>query len=204
MTPLSPLRAGALVLALLGTVPLSACIGPAIGAGAAAGVAAYQERGIKGAAEDLGIKAAVFNKWLKHDHALLTQIGAEVYGGRVLLTGVVDSEKTRSVAVRLTWSVEGVKEVLNEIQLGQSGVVDFARDSWVTAQLHSDITLDERIYAINYAIETVNRVIYLVGVAQDQAELDRVVAYARNIKYVRKIISHVRLKDTAKTSREVG
>ena len=56
------------------------------------------------------------------------------------------------------------------------------------------MTFDENIMAINYSIETVNSIIYLIGIAADQAELDRVIAIARDIERVRRVISHVRIK----------
>ena len=40
----------------------------------------------------------------------------------------------------------------------------------------------------------VNGIVYLIGIAQNQKELDRVIAHARDINYVRNIISHVRVK----------
>ena len=48
--------------------------------------------------------------------------------------------------------------------------------------------------AINYSVETVNGTIYLIGIAQNQEELDRVIAHARTIEYVRKVVDHVRVK----------
>ena len=48
---------------------------------------------------------------------------------------------------------------------------------------------------INYTIETVNRIVYLMGIAQDQAEIDRVTTHARQVRYVRRVVSHVQLKN---------
>ena len=94
----------------------------------------------------------------------------------------------------MAWKTEGVKDVINEIQTGTSSLRDLAKDAWITTQLHSKITLDKNILAINYSIETVNGIVYLIGIAQNQQELGRVIAHARNLSYVRRIISHVRVK----------
>ncbi len=167
----------------------------AVGAGAAGGVAALQERGIEGAAKDFKVEALIMEQWINFDLDLPVKVGVEVYEGRVLLTGAVADPQLRADAVRLAWKVIGVKDVLNEIQVtGDSGIIDFARDSWITAQLKTKLTFDEEVMAINYAIETVNGIIYLIGIAQNQKELDRVIAQGRNIPYVRDIISHVRVK----------
>ena len=51
--------------------------------------------------------------------------------------------------------------------------------------------------AINYSIETVAGTVYLIGVAQNGVELEKVIDHARGLSYVRKIISHVRIKGTS-------
>ena len=188
-------RNGALALVL---AVLTGCAGVAVGAGATAGVAALQERGLEVAAKDLKIEARILAKWLEFNDKLVLKIGTEVYEGRVLLTGAVRDPALAADAVRMSWSVAGVKEVLNEIQVVGSGdLVDLARDAWITTQLLSVLTVDKEILAINYVIETVNGTVYLMGIAQNQTELDRVEAHARNVEYVRKIISHVRVKEAS-------
>ncbi|MDP6785933.1 MAG: BON domain-containing protein [Rhodospirillales bacterium] len=187
--------AATLVLCLAAGAVLSGCAGTAVGVGATAGVAAYQERGFEGAARDLKTQAAITELWFNFDHTFVVRLGLNVYEGRALLTGAVDDAKVRADAVRLAWKATAVKEVLNEIQVtDEGGPLVVARDTWVTAQLASRITFDETILAINYDIETVTGVVYLIGIAQNQAEVDRVTAHARTIPYVKKIISHVRVK----------
>ena len=176
---------------------LGGCVGAAVGAGAGVGVAAYDERGIDGVAKDVKIQARITEHWLRHDHTFAIKIGLDVYEGRALLTGAVEDPQVRADAVRLAWKATGVKEVINEIQVSPGGgLTGLARDSWITTQLKSKLTFDEAILAINYAVETVGGIVYLIGIAQDQGELDRVVAHARTIAYVRKVVSHVRVKGT--------
>ena len=88
--------------------------------------------------------------------------------------------------------------MINEIKVTEEGSVgNYARDVWISTQLRTKILFDKEISSINYNIETVDQTVYLMGIAQDQAELDRVTAHARNLAHVRKVISHVRIKDTA-------
>ena len=173
---------------------LSGCTA-VVGAGATVGVAAAQERGIKGRASDLQIEALVLEKFLKAGFKLTTTIGAEVYEGRVLLTGASTDTKVTDQAVKLTWQVDGVKEVINEIQVGKSsGISDFTQDTWITAQVKSKMTFDEDIYSINYVVETVNGTVYLIGIAQNKTEHERAKQHAAQVKFVRQVISHVRVK----------
>jgi len=183
---------------------LQGCVGAAVGAGAAVGVSAYDERGVMGVANDLKIATLIHGKLIDKKPELAVKVGIEVHQGRVLMTGILTSEDLRADVVGMAWKTEGVKEVYNEILItgitGSVGVLDMARDVWITTKLRSVMTFDEEILAINYAVETVNGTVYLLGLAQNQAELNRVIAHARAIEYVRKIISHVRLKKAASSS----
>ena len=189
--------AAAFAAALLMGGGLSGCTaaGVAVGAGAVTGIAAYQERGVEGAARDLRLSAEIVDEWMRVDHAIITQISVEVYEGRALLTGSVKDDAVRGRAVTLAWKT-GVTDVINEIQVNlDSDIVDAARDSWITAQIKTRITFDKNIAAINYSVETVNGIVYLIGIAQNTDELNRVIAYADSTEYVKSVISHVRVKD---------
>ena len=187
-------RAGIMLFVMAAILGLSGC-SAMIGAGAGVSVAAVQERGIKGKTEDIRLQALVLNKFLNSGLKLTTAIGVEVYEGRVMLTGATKDNKLSDEAVRLAWQVSGVKDVINEIQLDRySTATDFAQDAWITTQLKADLTFDPHIMAINYVVETVKGTVYLIGIAQNQAELDRVIVRASSIKHVTNVISHVRLK----------
>ena len=179
------------------TQGLAGCAGAVVGGSAAVGVAALEERTIGTVTDDTKtaaqLRLLILDKLA--DHAL--RIGIEMFEGRALLTGAVPTEQVRADAVRLAWTVEGVKDVLNEVQVSSSGIFDTARDMWITTRLRWKITFDENVHAINYVVETVNGTVYLIGIAQNQAELDRVIAFARDLTYVKKVISHVRLKAEA-------
>lgn len=174
---------------------LSGCIGAAVGAGATVGVAAAQEGGIKGAASDTAIRLAVTDAWLKHNLDMYSRLSMTVKEGRVLVTGSVPTPDMRVDAIRLVWQAEGVKQVINEIRVdGGDGITGYMTDTWVTGNIKTRVALDKYIQSINYSIETVGGTVYLMGVAQDQKELDRVVSYARNTKYVKNVVSYVRMR----------
>ncbi|MDD9902667.1 MAG: BON domain-containing protein [Rhodospirillaceae bacterium] len=173
---------------------LSGCVGLAVGAGATAGTAALQDRGLGGAIDDTVIHGKITSAYLSND-VKFKLIAVKVHEGRVLLTGNVPKPEDRVEAVRHAWKVEGVKTVINEITVeDDSGVLDLARDKWVSTQLRLKITFDGKIKAINYAIDTVNGTVYLMGIAQNERELALVRNHARSLDYVRRVVSHVRIK----------
>jgi osmotically-inducible protein OsmY len=183
-----------LAAALMG---LGGCASTVIGAGAIAGNAAMQERGFVKTVEDTATEAKINANLLSYSAELFVDVSVEVYEGRALLTGKVKRTNDRIEAVRIAWNVSGIREVINEIQVEDtSDLLDAARDRWVTAELATKITFDKQVKSINYSIETVNGTVYIMGIAQDQAELDRVRNHARQLNYVRRVVSYVRVKDS--------
>lgn len=163
-------------------------------AGGTAAVSATEHRGFKGFVSDTEIRARINKLWFDHSLDLYQRIGMTVDQGRVLLTGRAADAQMRLDAVRLAWQADGVKEVINEIQVdNNSGLVDSARDTWISTQLRTKLTFDSRIHGQNYSIDTVNGVVYLMGVADSQDELNRVTDHARGIPNVQRVISYVRV-----------
>ncbi|HEY0900924.1 MAG TPA: BON domain-containing protein [Micavibrio sp.] len=174
---------------------LSSCtpVGMAVGAGATLGVASQQEGGISSAADDVRIKAMIGDKWFKYKVDTFSKLSTTVDQGRVLITGVVQNPDDRVEAVRLAWQVEGVKQVINEIRVADSdGLPGYVRDKWITTRLRTQLTFEKNISAVNYSIDTVQGTVYLMGVARNQAELDRVIGIARTIPNVKEVVSYVK------------
>lgn len=194
VTNLPPLLAIPLIAAM--TAQLSGCAGVVIGAGATAGVAAAEERGLDGALDDTKIRAEINHYWFQHDHDMHRRVGLTIREGRVLLTGIVPTEQARADAVRLAWQAAGVREVINEIGVNPegTGLIDSGRDLVISQTMKSRLLFDKEIRNVNFAIDVVDGVIYLMGIAQDEAELERVIAHARSISNVKRVVSHVRLK----------
>lgn len=190
-------------LALVVTTGLGGCdpVSLGVGAAATAGVAAYEERGIRGVAIDTATEAQVLKLWFEKDPEIAAKLSVEVYEGRALITGIAQNEKMRADAIGLAWKVSGVKDVLNEVTIGKPpGLGELARDTAITAELKSKLTFDDQVLAVNYAIETVRGTVYLMGIAQNRRELDRVIAQARGISYVKRVINYVRIKSPDKAS----
>ena len=53
--------------------------------------------------------------------------------------------------------------------------------------------IDRDIQSINYSIDTVQGIVYLMGVARSQDELDHTIDVARGVNGVKQVISYVKL-----------
>ncbi len=122
-------------------------------------------------------------------------LSLQVQEGRVLVSGLVPDQEMRLDAIRLAWQPEGVREVINEVRVEEEGggVEDFALDTWISTELKAKLVFDKEVSSVNYSIETVHGVVYLMGIAQSPGELNRVVEHARNIAYVERVVSYVRM-----------
>ena len=185
-----------LVAAISLCLGLSGCALAVVGGGAAAvGVGAAEERGFEGAMEDTKISADINQRWLQQSFSLFRQITLNIVEGRVMLTGSVEKAATRTDAVRLAWQAAGVRQVLDEIQVtDQSGFTSYVQDSWISEKLTERLRFDQQVKNINYKMDVVNGVVYLLGIAQDQAEKDRVLAHARDVNDVKRVVDHILLK----------
>ena len=78
---------------------------------------------------------------------------------------------------------------------GRPRHTEAARDALINARLDSALLFTDGISSINYSTRTIAGTVYLLGVAQSQAELDRVFQVTRNIPDVKAVVSHVLLVD---------
>ena len=182
----------------VGLLALAACTpaGVVVGGAASAGVAASEERGIKGAADDAVIRVKINEAWVKEDFDTFIRLNLQIYEGRVLVSGRVPDQAQADKAVQAAWQPDGVREVINEIEISEGGGLnDFANDTLINARLDADLLFDGDVDSINYSTRAVAGTVYLLGVAQDRAELDRVFRIARDVPNVKRVISHVIMKD---------
>ena len=181
-----------------GALFLTACtpVGVVAGAGASAGVAVSEERGLKGAGSDALIRVSINEAWLTEDFDTFNRLNLQIYEGRILISGRVPDQAQADKAVQLAWQAKNVREVINEIEISNAGALDnFANDTLINARLDSELLFDGEIRSINFSTRAVGGSVYLLGVAQNREELDRVFRVTRDIPNVKRVISHVIMKD---------
>ena len=189
------MRCRALLLAVLLVSTQTGCslmvAGLAVVTGA---VVALQERSVGDVIDDAAILIKI-NKEL-FQQGMFSSITVRVSEGRVLLTGTVDSPDKRLKAERVAWQQSEVKEVVNEIAVDKDEVTlkEVAVDSAISAQIKARMVAHAGIKSVNYSVNTVGGVVYLMGIAQSQKELNSVIGISKRVKGVKQVISYVRLK----------
>lgn len=176
---------------------LSSCIAPlVIGGGAAVGTLATREKGVMGTVDDSQISVVVKAKLYQFDPDLYAKVTVNVQSGEVLLAGSVQKPEWQVEAERIAWEVKGVKQVVNHIEVAEGeGFGTMMSDSVITTQVKANLLCDGDIRSLNYSIKTINGVVYIMGIAQNQAELDKVTKYASSVKGVQKVLSYAKVKE---------
>lgn len=155
-----------------------------------------EERSFNNFVEDTIIVAQLKNSYFSNNEKIFFNVSVEVTEGRVLLTGSVEQIDERIEATKLAWGIEGVNEVINEIQISNDeGILDYADDLIMKTKINAKLLLDKDILNLNYSVEVVNSVVYLIGIAQSQEELDSVINISESTYGVQNVINYVRLKD---------
>jgi osmotically-inducible protein OsmY len=113
-----------------------------------------------------------------------------------LLTGIISNNKLAKKAVKLAWEVKGVKEVIDEIQIASNksrfnGFRTYSKDAIISSQIETRGIFTKNISLRNVKVNTVNSVVYLIGVAKTDYEIRKVTNLIARIKGVKKVISHI-------------
>ena len=128
------------------------------------------------------------------DKKYFISIQSEVLDGRIFLSGKVDEPEEKIKITKMAWETKGVRSVKNTITIkGQSNFRSTAKDILITSQLRSALILNKKTKSRNYTLETINKNIYIFGIAMDRKEKEEVVNEANQIYDVKKVYPSIYL-----------
>ena len=136
------------------------------------------------------------------DKKYFLSIQSEVLDGRIFLSGKVDEPEEKIKITKMAWETKGVRSVKNAITIkGQSNFKSTAKDILITSQLRTALIFNNKTKARNYTLETVNKNIYIFGIAMDKEEKKEVINEANKIYDVEKIIPSIYLAEELSRSK---
>ena len=166
--------------------------------GAGTMVVAEGDRSIGSVVDDATIKVNIAAKFIGSSDNLFINIDTSVLEGRVLLTGLVDNQEIRIDAVRRVWEVEGVNEVINEIEIGNRETLkEYANDLWITTQAKALALKVIGLRAMSYNFETIKGKVYIVGITSRPEQLESMLVEIKKIKGVKEIVNYVIVRDSS-------
>ena len=128
------------------------------------------------------------------DKKYFLSIQSEVIDGRIFLSGKVNEPEEKIKITKMAWETKGVRSVKNAITIkGQSSFKSTAKDILITSQLRSALIFNKKTKSRNYTLETINKNIYIFGIAMDKEEKDEVINEANQIYDVNEIFPSIYL-----------
>lgn len=153
----------------------------------------FQERGASGYLEDTKLRLLLNEALLIKGSDVperVEQVEFMVDRGRVLLLGMVDNLKTKAKAVAMVRKVPGIRTILTEIEIGPETGMSYAKDAILGQRFEALLLLDPYIFSQNYHIKAVNGIIYVLGTARSQKEVERLLEHADGLQ-ARRVVLHV-------------
>ena len=128
------------------------------------------------------------------DKKYFLSIQSDVIDGRIFLSGKVDKPEEKIRITKMAWETKGVRSVKNAITIkGQSNFKSTAKDILITSQLRSALIFNKKTKARNYTLETINKNVYIFGIAMDIDEKKEVMNEANKIYDVEDIFPSIYL-----------
>lgn len=148
--------------------------------------------------DDLTIVAAVKSRliWSKFSY-ISTKV--ESKGGRVVLTGTVESTEAKTTATRLAEGTRGVIAVSNQLNVdGKPGVADKAKalahdssqvvaDAWITTKVKSNFLYSSNVSGTDIDVSTSAGIVTLQGKVSSGAERALAIELAENTRGVKSV-----------------
>ena len=128
------------------------------------------------------------------DKKYFISVQSEVLDGRIFLSGKVEEPEEKIKITKMAWETKGVRSVKNTITIkGESNFKGTAKDILITSQLRAALIFNKKTKARNYTLETINKNIYIFGIAMSQDEKKEVINEANKIYDVEKIYPSIYL-----------
>ncbi len=125
----------------------------------------------------------------------VTEYNLQIMEGRVMLVGnAINLECTEELSKAL-WAIQGIKEVMNELDVGERTLSQTTKDIWIANQARAKFLIEKNFVSVNYEIAVNKGIVYLLGIAQNQDELNKALLITSCIHGVTKVVNHVILKD---------
>ena len=115
------------------------------------------------------------------------KVDVDTNEGVVRLSGTVEKAENRTRAEEVARNVEGVRRVVNDIQVGDKHVATTVDDAFITTKIKSKLTVSGDVNPFNIDVDTQNGVVTLSGrVTKPEAKVaaERIARETEGVKEV--------------------
>ena len=158
-------------------------------AGSLVGNATTSTRGFSGTIEDTYLMSKIVSKITLMKLSNFSNITVSVNNGKVLLAGNIENQEKRLELIKKVWWIDGVKEVLNELEIGpRTSFSEKAEDFIFEAKIEKRLLFEPGIFSNNYSVDVVNGKVYVMGISSDIEEKTKVENFLNNMNDIKKLI----------------
>jgi len=179
---------------------------------------AFEDRTTQDQVTDTKIGAGILSSFSDKDKNLLLDVNADVWEQRVMLTGTLDDPKKKDEVVQLVQADQRVRKVYDEIHVvtkaeqaqrreavknkddskKEGGAGQAVNDFWIETKISAQLISTRGVTSVDYRWRSVRNVVYLIGRARSQEELNTVLSVIRNTEGVKQVKHFVEIKPVAK------
>tara|TARA_Y100000817_G_C16754516_1_gene498654 strand:- start:50 stop:640 length:591 start_codon:yes stop_codon:yes gene_type:complete len=183
---------------------LSGCIGASSPGVFGTGVTvAIDPRSLGTQIDDSIMDKSLEARILKMNKNYLFSVKSKVLDGRIFLTGKVDTPEEKLKLTKLAWETKGARSVKNDLRIkGNYNFQQSAKDILITSQLKSAMIFNKKVKAVNYNIDTYQKVIYIYGIAHTSEEIEEIIKESKEIFDVKDVITSILLVDDLRIKKD--
>lgn len=154
--------------------------------------------------DDSVVEKKFIYKVSKVEQKYLIKINAKSIDGRFILKGNVDTIDEKINLTKLAWETDGVRSVENLIKVNdQSSFKDKAKDLLITSQFKIALISSKNVKSNNFSFTTINKTLYIFGIARDENERKTVISEAQMVQGVDKVIPSIFLKEDLSNNQRI-
>ena len=178
-----------IIIIIFSSLLLDGCVGVSSQGVLGTGVSIYTDPRTLGTQIDdsimqksLGIRIAQVNS------KYIISVSTKVIDGHIFLKGTVDTVDEKILMTKLAWKIEGARSVKNNLKVKDKfSLKNEAKDLLITSQIKVALLANKKVKSVNYQINTVNQIIYIFGIAQNEEERREVINEGKQILDVKNV-----------------
>ena len=186
-----------IVITFFSFLILTGCVGVGSEGVLGTGVSIYLDpRSLGTQIDDSIMQKSLLIRITKTDKKYILDISPKVVDGHIFLTGVVEKVDEKILMTKLAWKTEGARSVKNNIEVKDKfSLKNYSQDVLISSQMKVALLANKKISMSNYQVNTVNQVIFIFGIAANEAERREVMNEASLIKDVKSVDATIFLVD---------
>jgi len=186
-----------IVITFFSFLILTGCVGVGSEGVLGTGVSIYLDpRSLGTQIDDSIMQKSLLIRIAKTDKKYILDVSSKVLDGHIFLTGVVEKVDEKILMTKLAWKTEGARSVKNNIEVKDKfSLKNYSQDVLISSQMKVALLANKKISMSNYQVNTVNQVIFIFGIAANEAERREVMNEASLIKDVKSVDATIFLVD---------